>query len=230
MRSKIVDVPELREKRYVFRDRVDAGRFLARKLEEELERDEIQILAIPAGGVPVGYTVAQELNLNFEIVVVRKIKIPWNPEAGFGAVSWNGIALLNDRLVAELKLSRDLIDKSVSQTKENIRKRIEIFRGVRPFPDLEKKEVILVDDGIASGYTMTVAVRSIDRYKPEEVMVAVPTASSSSLRRVAEEADRVICLNIRSTPIFAVADAYRNWRDISDREVIEYLNLFDKKD
>ncbi|UCD73377.1 MAG: phosphoribosyltransferase [Candidatus Bathyarchaeota archaeon] len=224
MSSKILDEPQLRNKRFVFEDRLHAGRLLSVKLEKYVDRHDVQILAIPAGGVPVGYEVARNLNLPLDLIVVRKIQIPWNPEAGFGALSWDGTTVLNIPLVRRLDLSSETIDRSISLARENVQHRLRKFRGARPFPILEDKTVLLVDDGLASGFTMLVAAKSTKGYKPERIIVAVPTASLNSVELVAPNVDELICLNIRSGPIFAVADAYQRWHDLTDKEVKEWLN------
>lgn len=224
MAAKIVDDPALRERRYVFKDRLHAGELLAAKLRKYAEGKDVCLLAIPAGGVPVGYIMARELNLPLDLVIVRKIQIPWNTEAGFGALSWDGTVILNQPLVRRLGLSRETIDRSISLTQENIYERSRRFRGNRVFPEIEERTVVLVDDGLASGFTMLAAVRSIRKYDPKGIIVAVPTASSNAVELVAREVNELLCLNIRSGTVFAVADAYEQWHDISDREVFECLD------
>ncbi len=224
MPARIVDEPMLRDKRFVFKNRLHAGESLATKLVKYAERRDAYLLAIPAGGVPVGYAIARELNLPLDVIIVRKIQIPWNTEAGFGALSWDGTVILNRSLVKQLGLSSETIDQSISLTQENIRERSRKFRDKKPFPDLEGMTTILVDDGVASGFTMLAAVRSARKHGTERIVVAVPTGSSSSVELVAQEVDELLCLNIRSSMVFAVADAYQEWRDLSDGEVMEWLD------
>ncbi len=224
MSSKILDEPQLRNKRFVFEDRLHAGKLLSVKLERYVDRDDVQILSIPAGGVPVGYKVARKLNLPLDLIIVRKIQIPWNPEAGFGALSWDGTIVLNMPLVRRLDLSSEIIDRSISLARENVQNRVRKFRGDKTFPKLEDKTVLLVDDGLASGYTMLVAAKSTKRYNPERIVVAVPTASLNSVELIAPTVDELVCLNIRRGPIFAVADAYQRWHDLTDEEVKEWLS------
>jgi predicted phosphoribosyltransferase len=223
MPSKIRDDPELRDKKFVFEDRRHAGKLLSVRLDRYADRDDVQVLAIPAGGVPIGYEVAKVLTIPLDLIVIRKIQIPWNPEAGFGALSWDGTTVLNMPLVTRLGLSSETIDRSISLAQENVQHRLRTFRGGRPFPRLEDKTVLLVDDGLASGFTMLVAVKSVRRYNPERIVIAVPTASSSSVKLVAPNVDELVCLNIRSGAIFAVADAYKHWYDLTDKEVKELL-------
>ncbi len=224
MQPKIIDEPTLRDKRFIFKDRLHAGELLAAKLEKYSDRDDVQLLAIPAGGVPVGYVIASELNLPLDVIIIRKIQIPWDTEAGFGALSWDGTTILNTPLVRRLGLSDEAIRRALSMAQENILNRVRKFRGDRSFPKLEHKIALLVDDGLASGFTMLVAAESAKKSNPEEIVVGVPTASLSSAELVARSVDELVCLNIRSGPTFAVADAYQEWHDLSDEEVMEWLN------
>ncbi len=223
MPAKIVEEPSYRERTFVFRDRFHAGKILAEKLREYGGNRKAIVLAVPAGGVPVGYVVARELAVPMDVVVVRKVQIPWNPEAGFGAVTWDDEIVLNEGLVSDLGLTGKMIEESILKTRRIILNRIRRFRGDRPMPDLGGKTVILVDDGLASGFTMLAAARSVRKREPEKVVIAVPTASLRAVQLLRSEADEIVCLNIRSGPIFAVADAYRNWYDLSDEEVVKIL-------
>lgn len=228
MTAKIVDEPTYRERTFVFRDRSHAGRILSKNLQGYGENRKVIVLAVPAGGVPVGYVVARELAVPMDVVVVRKVQIPWNPEAGFGAVTWDGQVVLNESLLGGLGLTERMIEESTMRTRRIIQERIRMFRGDRPMPDLGGRTVVLVDDGLASGFTMLAAARSVRKREPERVVVAVPTASLRAVQLLGSEADEIVCLNIRSGPIFAVADAYKNWYDLSDEEVIEILEKASK--
>ena len=222
--AEIVDEPSLRDRVHVFDDRLHAGELLAEKLEVYREMEGVYVLAIPAGGVQVAFVVAKRLNIPLDVVVIRKIHVPWNREAGFGAVSWDGIIFLNEPLVAALGLTKEDIDRCVAEEKEIIRMRLKKFRGGRPFPDLREKTAIIVDDGLASGFSMLTTVKAIERRKPREMVVAIPTAPISAIQLIRPHVDKVVCLNIRSGPFFAVADAYKLWYDLEDEDVIEVLN------
>jgi putative phosphoribosyl transferase len=223
MSPKVIDEPAYRERTFIFRDRTHAGQLLAEKLSSCLTEQNALLLAVPAGGVPVACTVGQKLGLQVEVVVVRKTQIPWNTEAGFGAISWDGEVVLNEYLVAQLRLTEATIQHSILATKRIIDERLKRFRRNRPLPDLKGKTVILVDDGLASGFTMLAAVKSARKANPARIIVAVPTASLGAVELLSPEVDELICLNIRSGPVFAVADAYRNWYDLTDDEVMEFL-------
>lgn len=218
-----IDNPRLREQRFVFRDRHDAGRQLGAFLKTLPAIRDPLVLAIPAGGVPVGREVAIALEAPFSLAVVRKIRIPGTTESGFGAVTWDGQVLINERLRTALGLSVHEVEQAVAETRKNVTERVARFTGGRPIPDMVKRTVILTDDGLASGFTMLAAVQSIRSYKPARILVAVPTASGSSAELVAGHADQLVCLNIRSGRTFAVAEAYEEWYDLDDREVLEEI-------
>ena len=223
MTAKIIEDQAYRDRVSVFRDRFEAGKLLADKLREYSDKKNVMILAIPAGGVPVGYIVAKQLSVPMDVMVVRKIQIPWNTEAGFGAVTWDSKIILNQGLVEQLGLTKEEIESSILSIKINIQERITKFRGEKPMPDLKDKVVILVDDGLASGFTMLAASRSVRERAPKKVIVAVPTASLGAIELLAPEVDEIVCLNIRSGPSFAVAEAYENWYDLTDEDVLRIL-------
>ncbi|MHA2394943.1 MAG: phosphoribosyltransferase [Promethearchaeota archaeon] len=223
---EIIDEPELRNKIYVFDDRYQAGKILIEKLEMYRNDDNAIVLAIPAGGIQVAVKVAEELGIPLDIVVTRKLHIPWNQEAGFGALSWDGLIFLNEPLVASLNLTKEEIDRCVAKEKEAIDRRLSIFRQEKSFPDLSDKTAIVVDDGLASGFSMMTTLRALRRRNVREAVVAVPTAPVSAINLLSPFADKIICLNIRSGPIFAVADAYKIWYDLTDREVIDILEKY----
>jgi predicted phosphoribosyltransferase len=218
----LVEDPRLRNRTQVFEDRAHAGTWLAEKLAEYTGKD-IVIFAIPAGGVPVAAVLSKRLQAPFDVLVVRKIHIPWNREAGFGAVSWDGTIRFNEPLLALLGLTQHEIDRCIAEEKEEIEKRVRLFRGQKPFPDLSGKAAIVVDDGIASGFTMLVAILSLKKKEPTEIIIAVPTASVSALQMMSTEVDRIVCLNIRAGRTFAVADAYKKWYDLENEDVVTIL-------
>jgi len=219
--TEIIEDRSLRNKTSVFRDRSNAGELLSEWLEDYREKDAC-VLAIPAGGVPVGVEISKRLNLPLDLAIVRKIHIPWNREAGFGAVTWDGIILLNEDLVKHLRLSKKEIDDCIAEEREEIEERVDLF-GCGKFPEIVDKTVILVDDGLASGFTMLAAVYSVRRRNPKELVVAVPTSSLVAIGRIENHVDKIICLNIRTGPIFAVAEAYEQWYDLEDEEVLKFL-------
>jgi predicted phosphoribosyltransferase len=216
----------LHDRAPVFRDREDAGDQLGRYLATFPGLEDPLACPIPAGGIPVGISVARALRCPVRPVIVRKIQIPWNTEAGFGAVTWDGQVFLNRDLVSQLHLTPGQVEAAIGKALANVRERVERFelRPVGPLPDPAGRSCILVDDGLASGYTMAAACQALRLLAPRRIVVAVPTGSVSAVRRVAEVSDEVICLNIRTRPSFAVADAYHEWYDLSEREAARMLS------
>ena len=227
--SNLVEESAFRDRELIFKDRLHAGELLAEKLRRVVAKGNARVLAVPAGGVPVGYVLAKKLDIPFDVVIVRKIQIPWNTEAGFGAVTWDGKPILNDPLIAQLRLGSEVVKQCISRTRQMVHERNQRLRGSRPFPDVSSRTVILVDDGLASGFSMLAAAESIKSRRPGKVVVAVPTGSAHAIALLAPNVDEVVCLNVRSGPFFAVADAYENWYDLSDDEVLKYLTRNWKK-
>ena len=223
MNKEVLEEPSLRDKTHVFEDRFHAGEVLAKKLVEYRGKDAL-VLAIPAGGVQVAHVVSKKLELPLDVAITRKIHIPWNREAGFGAITWDGTTILNESLVATLGLTKETIDQCIAEEKKAIKRRLEMFRGRKPFPRLVDKTVILVDDGLASGFSALATLISIRRKGPKEIVAAIPTASLDAIERIKPHADKIICLNIRTGPFFAVADAYKLWYDVDEEEAIDILS------
>jgi putative phosphoribosyl transferase len=220
--GKLIEEPRLRNKTFVFEDRSHAGTVLAEKLKDYAGTDAV-IFAIPAGGVPVAAVLAKRLQVPLDVLVVRKIHIPWNREAGFGALSWDGTIMFNEPLLALLELTQEEIERCIAAEQEEIERRLKLFRGDKPFPDVAGKSTIVVDDGIASGFTMLVALASLRTKGPEEIVVAVPTASMSAILMIRKATDTIVCLNVRAGRTFAVADAYKKWYDLGNKDVVAIL-------
>lgn len=219
--GRLIQNAALSNRPYVFKDRTDAGRLLTASLRDHASSGAL-VLAIPAGGVPVAYKIAINLRLGMEVLIVRKVQIPGNTEAGFGGMGPDGEVIFNDMLLRQLRLSDEEIGRQVENTKKVIEARNEAYRKGRPFPDLKEKTVILVDDGLASGYTMSAAIRFVKKKNAGKTIVAVPTAPERSINLLLPEVDELHCLNVRGYP-FAVAEAYLEWHDLTDEEVISIL-------
>lgn len=209
----------------VFEDRKDAGRLLGEMLAEYRDTGAL-VLALPSGGLPVGVEVAKALNASLDLLIVRKIQIPGNPEAGFGAISPDGTPIINEVFLAMLSLSKKTVEAQINKAMESVRQRNECFRKKRPYISFQDKTVIIVDDGLASGYTMLAAIRFVKRDKPQKVIAAVPTSSARAIDFILTEVDELFCANIRTGSPFAVAEAYRNWYDLTDEQVLEEYRLF----
>ncbi|MEK6738211.1 MAG: phosphoribosyltransferase family protein [Planctomycetota bacterium] len=220
--GKLVENLKLRNKTRIFKDRAEAGKLLSEKLKHLASPDTI-VLAIPAGGVPVGYEIAKSNGLLMDVLIVRKIQIPGNTEAGFGALGPDGKAIFNERLLRSLRLTEEEINQQIEKTKRVLEERNRSYRGNRPFPDLKNKVAVIVDDGLASGYTMLEAVNFVKSKQVKKIIVAVPTASESSIDLLLPEVDEIYCLNARALYPFAVAEAYMKWYDVGDEEVIALL-------
>lgn len=208
-----------------FKDRADGGQKLARELKK-IDLENPVVLAIPSGGVPVGIEVSKFLDCPFDLIVVRKIKVPWNPEAGFGSITSDGSPVFNPDPLNLIRshLSEEQIDELVRDIQREIKHREKQFLAGRKRVDVKGKTVILVDDGLASGYTMLAAVKSIRKKKPDQVIIAAPTASGGAIELLEKEADKVVTLYQHPKHLpFAVASSYQEWHDLTDEEVKRYL-------
>ena len=206
----------------IFENRYDAGRQLAAGLSEYKGKSAF-VLAIPNGGVLVALEVALTLEAELNFVISRKIPLPLSPEGGFGAVTDDGTTILSEEAVKRASLTPHQINYQVSQVRTNIRQRSLLYRKTQPPPAIGGKTVIIVDDGLASGYTMMAAVESIRNGRPGSVTVAVPVASAGALAKVEKIADKVITCTAGFTPEFYVSDFYRYWHEPGDDEVIQCL-------
>ena len=202
----------------LFKDRSDAGRQLADRLAASSTSNAF-VLGIPRGGVPVAAKVAELLHAPMDVIVPRKIPIPWNPDAGFGAVTADGTMILNESMIRHLGMSRTEISHEAKLVREEVARRTREYRGTLPPPDLAGIPVIIVDDGLASGYTMLAAVKSVRKQRPSSVIVAVPVASGGAARMIADQAEEFVALIVSERLPFAVADFYAEWRDVTDAEV-----------
>jgi predicted phosphoribosyltransferase len=206
----------------IFENRYDAGRQLAAGLSEYKGKSAF-VLAIPNGSVLVALEVALTLEAELNFVISRKIPLPLSPEGGFGAVTDDGTTILSEEAVKRASLTPHQINYQVSQVRTNIRQRSLLYRKNQPPPAIGGKTVIIVDDGLASGYTMMAAVESIRNGRPGSVTVAVPVASAGALAKVEKIADKVITCTAGFTPEFYVSDFYRYWHEPGDDEVIQCL-------
>jgi len=208
-----------------FRDRAEAGQFLARDLMSLRDSAELIVLALPRGGVPVGFEIARALQAPLEVFVVRKLGLPGQEELAMGAVASGGVRVLNPEVVSALgRFATDAIERVTHQEQEELRRREEQYRGARPFPELKGRTVILVDDGLATGATMRAAARAVRAREPARLIIAVPVAPESSFREMRTEADEVVCA-LTPGSFFGISQFYEDFRQTSDDEVRELLAL-----
>jgi putative phosphoribosyl transferase len=204
-----------------FTDRVDAGKRLASSLKNFSGKKGI-VLAIPRGGVVVGYEIAKVLNLPLDVIIPRKIGAPDNPELAIGAIAEDGTAILDNRLIAYLGVSEEYIKEETERQIKEIERRLKLYRHDTSYPNLKGLDVIVVDDGIATGSTMKAALASVKNRGAVSVTVAVPVGPPSTIEELNEIADRVVCLY---TPEYfqAIGEFYSNFSQTEDEEVIKLL-------
>ncbi len=205
-----------------YRDRAHAGSVLAGHLGPRVGH-ESTILAVPNGGVAVAVPLASRLKLPLDLIIVRKIPIPGNPEAGLGSVASDGSLFFNRDIVWDLGLSEEEVEALARPVVEEIGHRMKIYGASGKYESVRGGTAVLVDDGLASGVTMEAAVHVVRAYEPRSVLVAVPTASLGAVRRLQPLVTEVICPDVRSGSFFAVADAYEEWGDLESEEVISLL-------
>jgi putative phosphoribosyl transferase len=206
----------------LFNNRYDAGRQLAAKLNE-YKKENVKVLAIPNGGVPIGLEVALYIDAELDLTISRKIPLPNNPEAGFGALAEDGTFVVNQELVTKYGLSQHEVHYQINKVRAEIKQRNLLYRQNKPAAKIEGETVIVTDDGLASGYTMMATVQALRQRKPSHIIVAVPVASAPAHERVNKVADRLVTLMVGNTQRFAVADFYRSWRDLGENEVVQCL-------
>jgi putative phosphoribosyl transferase len=204
-------------------DRIEAGRRLAAALKDAMGKDAI-VLAIPRGGVVVGFEVAHTMDVPLDLIIPRKIGAPNNPELAIGAVTEDGTIILDDKLVEYLEVSKEYIKEESERQRLEIERRSKLYRGDAPYPTLKNREVVIVDDGLATGSTMKAAVVSVRKRGAKTIVVAVPVGPSSTVEELKKEADDVICLQ-RPEPFYAIGQFYEDFSQTSDEDVRRLLKL-----
>ncbi|MCZ7575044.1 MAG: phosphoribosyltransferase [Ardenticatenaceae bacterium] len=205
-----------------FRDRADAGQILANLLTEYANRPDLLVLALPRGGVPVGFEVATALSAPLDVFVVRKLGVPGREELAMGAVATGGVIVLNEDVVAALRIPRETIDIRAADEQRELARRERAYRGDRPPPEVRDRIVILVDDGIATGATMRAAVAALRQQKPARIVVAVPTAAPESYDELRAEVDDIVCV-VTPEPFCAIGLWYEDFSQTTDEEVRNLL-------
>lgn len=206
-----------------FIDRYEAGKILANELKEYGNKSNVIVLALPRGGVPVAYEVAEFLSAPLDVFIVRKLGVPGHQELAMGAIAMGGTVVFNDEIVHELNISKAAIDHVIKTEEDELKRREIKYRGNRLFPKLTDKTIILVDDGIATGATMRAAVQALRKHKPASIIIAVPVAAISTCEEMEQIADQVIC-PLKPEIFYAVGQWYQDFTQTSDEEVYELLN------
>jgi putative phosphoribosyl transferase len=205
-----------------YRDRTEAGRYLARALSGYAGRDDVIVLALPRGGVPVGYELAKALGVPLDVFVVRKVGVPGHEEFAMGAIASGGLIVLDEGVVRRLGISQAEVEHAVARELRELERREATYRGDRDPPDLEGKTVILVDDGLATGASMRAAALAVQQRNPARVVVAVPVAAAETCNEFRGDVDEVVCA-ITPEPFYAVGLWYEDFSQTSDEEVRELL-------
>jgi predicted phosphoribosyltransferase len=206
----------------LFRDRREAGRFLAGKLIAYADRPDVLVMALPRGGVPVAFEVARALHAPLDVFLVRKLGVPGHDELAMGAIASGGVRVLNEEVVCGLRISSDVVDKVVAREKQELERRERSYRGTRPAPDVRGRTTILIDDGLATGSTMRAAIAALRQQHPARIVVAVPVGAPETCAGFQDEADEAICA-LMPDPFYAVGVWYRDFSQTTDREVHELL-------
>ncbi len=206
----------------LFKDRIDAGQKLAKKLASYVGRKDLIVLALPRGGVPVGFEVAKALNAPLDVFLVRKLGVPGQEELAMGAIASGGVRVLNEDLIRMLSISDKVIDKIAAKEQQELERRERAYRGNRPKLDVSNLTVILVDDGLATGASMRAAVSAIRVQKPAYIIVAVPTAAPDTCKAFEGEVDKIVCATTPQ-PFYAVGVWYEDFTQTTDEEVYDFL-------
>jgi len=206
----------------MFRDRRDAGAKLASKLLKYKSDTDVLILALPRGGVVTGCETARALGVTMDVLIVRKIGVPWQPELAAGALSETGALVLNKLVVSGYKISNEFLEKEVSRQKGEISRRIELYRQGRGISGLEDKIIILIDDGVATGATVKAAVETLREAKIRKLVVALPVSPSDTAEELRGMADEFVCFETHSD-FLAVGNYYQDFTQVSDEEVVDLL-------
>jgi predicted phosphoribosyltransferase len=206
----------------LFADRFEAGRVLASRLAEFANGEDVVVLALPRGGVPVGFEVARALHAPLDVFVVRKLGVPGHEELAMGAIASGGVRVLNRRVVETLGISAEEIERIAAEEQRELERREREYRDGRPRLDVRGRTVILVDDGLATGSSMRVAALALRKKEPARIVVAVPVGSRATCEEFESEVDITVCA-VTPEPFFGVGQWYADFRQTSDEEVRELL-------
>ena len=207
----------------IFRNRQQAGQILASRLEKYANREEVIVLGIPRGGVPVAFEVAKALNQPLDIFVLRKLGVPGHEELAFGAIGSGGVRVVNANLVTELGLSDVQVAAVIRAEQEELKRREKIYRGNRPPLEVRGRTVILIDDGIATGSSILAAIHALRRMQPEGIVVGTPVGPPDTVIRLQREVNELVCVEMPES-FYGVGQFYVDFSQVSDQEVNELLD------
>lgn len=206
----------------LFRDRSDAGRILAGMLDEYAYRPDVVVLALPRGGVPVGFEIARALNVPLDVMVVRKLGVPGHQELAMGAIASGRVRVLNEDVVRMLGISNQIVNEATEREQRELIRREQAYRGDRPPVEVQGRTVILVDDGLATGSTMRAAVAALRQRGPARILIAVPAAAPDTCAELRSEVDDIICA-MTPEPFYSVGMWYEDFSQTTDEEVRDLL-------
>lgn len=204
-----------------FKDRYSAGKRLATQLANYHDHNTIA-LALPRGGVPVAYEIAQALGIPLDVFIVRKLGVPGHEELAMGAIASGGATYFNQAIIKQLNISAEALNEVKSSQEQELKRRDARYRQGKPFPDIYGKTVLLIDDGIATGATIRVAIKALTLQHPEKIILVVPVAASSTLADIQNEVDKIIC-PLKPADFYAVGAWYEQFPQTSDEEVTQLL-------
>jgi predicted phosphoribosyltransferase len=206
----------------IFSDRAQAGRMLADRLKTYAHRNDVTVLGIPRGGVPVAFEIAESLDVPLDIFVARKLGVPGEEELAFGAIASGGPCVLDRDVIRAIGITEIEIEATIAREREELERREHLYRGSRAPVDVGGRVVILVDDGIATGSSIQAAILALRQLKPALLVVAAPVAPPETCRRLESKADRVVCVETPH-PFHAIGDFYGDFHQVTDREVADLL-------
>jgi putative phosphoribosyl transferase len=205
-----------------FADRRQAGKKLATQLASYANRSDVLVLALPRGGVPVGFEVARALRAPLDVFLVRKLGVPGHEELAMGALATGGVRVLNEEVTSQMQISSSAIDEVAGREEQELKRRERLYRGDRAAPSVQGRTVILIDDGLATGSTMRAAATALRKMQPSKIIVAVPVAAAETCADLRSEVDEVVC-GATPEPFMAVGAWYSDFEQTSDDEVRELL-------
>jgi predicted phosphoribosyltransferase len=207
---------------FKFKNLEDGGIKLAETLSGKIDHADTVLLALPRGGVPVAFEVAQSLNMPLDVLLVRKLGLPDHEEYAMGAIALGDIRVMNDDVIEQMDVSEEELERVIAREQLELSRRNRMYRQGRPPTDVRDKTVIVIDDGIATGATMMAAVKALRQMEAGHIIVAVPVGATSTRLRLEKIADQVICLHMPE-PFHGVGSWYENFSQTTDRDVLEYL-------